>query len=38
MVKCLDCKIIAHLECKDFVPVVCTLDENKINALNVCKL
>ncbi|XP_025413460.1 rac GTPase-activating protein 1-like isoform X2 [Sipha flava] len=34
MVKCLDCKTIAHLECKDFIPVFCTFDENKSNALN----
>lgn len=38
MVKCLDCKTIAHLECKDLIPVLCTLDENKSNALNVSKL
>uniref|UniRef100_A0A2H8TPW1 Rac GTPase-activating protein 1 n=1 Tax=Melanaphis sacchari TaxID=742174 RepID=A0A2H8TPW1_9HEMI len=34
MVKCLDCKIITHLECKDFIPVICTTDQLKINALN----
>jgi len=35
MVKCLDCKIITHLECKDFIPAVCIPDQLKINALNV---
>lgn len=34
MVKCLDCKIITHLECKDFIPTLCTIDQLKINALN----
>ncbi|XP_060858295.1 rac GTPase-activating protein 1-like [Metopolophium dirhodum] len=34
MVKCLDCKIITHLECKDFIPIICTIDELKIHALN----
>ncbi|CAI6358523.1 unnamed protein product [Macrosiphum euphorbiae] len=34
MVKCLDCKIITHLECKDFIPSLCTIDELKIHALN----
>lgn len=36
MVKCLECKTIAHLECKSLIPMKCTLDQNKINALNVC--
>lgn len=35
MVKCLECKTIVHLECKDLIPVNCTLDQNKIDALNV---
>ncbi|KAL5236100.1 hypothetical protein ACI65C_003510 [Semiaphis heraclei] len=34
MVKCLDCKIITHLECKDFIPTICTIDELKVIALN----
>eukprot|EP00102_Acyrthosiphon_pisum_P024062 XP_016661272.1 PREDICTED: rac GTPase-activating protein 1-like isoform X2 [Acyrthosiphon pisum] len=34
MVKCLDCKIVTHLECKDFIPTICTIDELKIHALN----
>ncbi|XP_060875414.1 rac GTPase-activating protein 1-like [Metopolophium dirhodum] len=34
MVKCLDCKIITHLECKDFIPTICVVDHLKINALN----
>lgn len=35
MVKCVDCKTVAHLECKDLIPVVCTIDQGKIDALNV---
>lgn len=35
MVKCLECKTIVHLECKDLIHVNCTLDQNKIDALNV---
>lgn len=35
MVKCLECKTIVHLECKDLIPINCTLDQNKIDALNV---
>ncbi|VVC32237.1 Rho GTPase-activating protein domain,Protein kinase C-like, phorbol ester/diacylglycerol-binding [Cinara cedri] len=34
MVKCLDCKIVAHLECKDLLSDMCTLDPNIIFALN----
>jgi len=35
MVKCVDCKTIVHLECKDLVPTKCTFNQNQINALNV---
>lgn len=35
MIKCLECKTIAHLECKDLIPAICTLDQFKIDALNV---
>lgn len=34
MVKCMDCKIIAHLECKDLIPAMCTLNQYQIDALN----
>lgn len=35
MIKCLDCKTVAHLECKDFIPTSCSFDQHTINALNV---
>lgn len=38
MVKCLDCKTIAHLECKDLIPKICALHQYQINALNVSYL
>lgn len=38
MVKCLDCKIITHLECKDFIPVICSTGQLRLNALNVSNL
>lgn len=38
MVKCLDCKTVAHLECKDHISTICTFDQNIINALNVGNL
>lgn len=38
MVKCVDCKIIAHLECKDLIPAMCTLNQYQIDALNVGNL
>lgn len=38
MVKCLDCKAIAHLECKDLMPATCPFDQSQIDALNVGKL
>ncbi|CAH1725131.1 unnamed protein product [Aphis gossypii] len=34
MVKCLDCKIITHLECKDFIPMICSTGQLQLNALN----
>lgn len=36
IVKCEDCKTIAHLECKDRIPELCSIDQNQVNALNVC--
>lgn len=34
IIKCQECKIVSHLECKDFVPVICTLGQNKVNNFN----
>lgn len=33
-----DCKIIAHLECKDLIPAMCTLNQYQIDTLNVSNL
>lgn len=30
----MDCKIVVHLECKDHVSAICTLDQDKINEVH----